>query len=263
MAVVGSSVVQYQIVNAQRDRLMTQFEKQPQIKRDLAHFTEAAPNLTSVDALLKDRRSLQVVLSAFQLEDQVDSRALLKQVMTQDPTDPASLSNRLNDPRYKKLAAAIYPLSQGTKVFATAASRDAIVSGYETNEFEKYQGEQIPGMREALFFKRNAGQLTSAIQILNNKVMTEVVRVSLGLPKEIAYLSAKKQAEVFAKRIDVEKFKDSGFVDRFINRYLINNDQLQNGTTGDSAVTGLFGGGSSGSGGLYSLLGKSSRGILA
>jgi len=257
----GNSVVQYQVVNAQRDRLMQQFEKLPGVKRDLDHLQEASPKLTTVDALLKDRRSLQVVLSAFQLEDQVNAKALLKRIMSEDTADTASLSNRLTDPRYKQLAKALYPLSQGNKLFSNAEALKSIVSAYETNEFEKYQGEQTPGMREALYFKRNIGTATSTLQIVGSKQLMEVARVALGLPKEIAYQSARKQAEILAKRIDIEKFKDPAFVDRFVNRYLVNNDQQQNGMGGDSALTGLFGGGG-GAGGLYSLIGKSPRGIL-
>ena len=262
MATVGSSIVQYQMINAQRDRLMTQFEKQPQVKNDLDHLNKAAPNLTSVDALLKDRRSLQVVLSAFQLEDQVDARALLKKVMTQDPADNASLSNQLSDPRYKQLAKAIYPLSQGTQIFSSPDSVKAIVAAYETNEFEKYEGDQTPGMREAMYFKRNIAGITSALQIVGSKQFMEVARVALGLPKEIAYQTAKKQADIIAKRVDITKFNDPAFVDRFVNRYLANNDQQQNGTGGDPAITGLFGGDGSANG-LYALIGKNSRGILA
>lgn len=262
MASVGGSIVQYQVINAQRDRLMTQFEKLPQVKNDLEHLKKAAPNLTTVDALLKDRRSLQVVLSAFQLEDQVDARALLKKVMTQDPEDTASLSNQLSDPRYKQLAKAIYPLSQGTKIFSSTASVKAIIGAYETNEFEKYQGEQTPGMREAMYFKRNIAGITSPLQIVGSKQFMEVARVALGLPKEIAYQTAKKQAEIIGKRIDITKFSDPAFVDRFVNRYLANNDQQQYGSGGDPAVTGLFGGSGNASG-LYALIGKNSRGILA
>lgn len=247
MATIGSSVVQYRVVNAQRDRIMTQFEKIPQVKTAIADFQKKAPNITTVDALMKDRRSLEFVLSAFQLEDQIESRAIVKKLLTEDPAEGTALANQLRDPRYTAFAKGMQALNAGGKPFSNADFMKTLVTGYQNNEFEKFQGEQTPGLREALFFKRNIGSVTSGMQVLGNKVLTEVVRVAIGMPKEMGLLSAAKQAQIIEKAVDVTKFSDPKFVDRFIDRYLANNDRQTSGAS-SNPMLGLFGGSSGGSG---------------
>lgn len=246
MATIGSSVVQYRVVNTQRDRIQAQFEKLPQVKTAIADFQAKAPNIKTPDDLLKDRRSLQFVLSAFQLEDQIDSRAIIKKILTEDPASNNALANLLQDPRYKAMAKAMQPLQDGKKPFGNAEFMKTIITGYKNNEFEKYEGEQTPGLREAMFFKRNIGSVTSGLQVLGNKTLTEVVRVAIGMPKEMALLDAKKQAQIIEKAVDVSKFKDPAFVDRFIDRYLANNDR-QTSSGSSNPMLGLFGGSSGGS----------------
>jgi hypothetical protein len=246
MATIGSSVVQYRVVNSQRDRVMAQFEKLPQVKTAIADFQKKASGITNVDQLLKDRRSLEFVLSAFQLEDQINSRAIIKKVLTEDPAASGSLANMLSDPRYKAMAKAMQPLGEGKKPFANAEFMKQMISGYQTNAFEKFQGEQTPGLREAMFFKRNIGSVTTGLQVLGNKVLTEVVRVAIGMPKEMGLLSASKQAEIIEKRVDISQFKDPKFVDRFIDRYLANNDRQNAGGGSSNPMLALLQGSSGG-----------------
>lgn len=234
-----SSLAQYKVVSAQYDRFEANFTRTPQIKRDIAHFTEKAPAIDSVDKLLKDRASLQFVLASFQLEDKVDAKALIRKIITQDPDDSASLVNRLSDPRYKSLAVALQGLNEGTAIFKTKKTFDAIISSYKTNQFEKAEGEQNPGLREAFYFKREIAGVNNIFQILSSKPLSQVVRVALGLPEEFSTLDAKTQARTIAKRLDITKFKDPNFVNRFIDRYLANTDAKAN-STSTSPYVGLL-----------------------
>lgn len=249
-----SSIVQYRVVNAQQERFMTQFEKIPQVKSAIAAFEKKAPEITTVDGLLKDRRTLEFVLSAFQLEEKVDAKGILKKLLTEDPVNDKSLANILSDPRYKAFAKAMEPLRLGSKPFSSATFVATLVKGYETNEFEKYQGEQTPGLREALYFKRNIGGITKTMQLLGSKALTEVVRVALGLPKEMGLLPVAKQAKLIEQHLDVSKFSDGKFVDRFIDRYLANNDRANSEAAGGNPMLGLFNGGGTSAGGLLSIM---------
>lgn len=249
-----STVAQYRVVTQQSDRFVAQFEKTPAYKRDVEQFRAAAAagKLDSVEALMKDRRSLTVVLSAFQLEDQVNATGLLKKVLTQDVDAASSLVNRLSDQRYKQLAKALAPLAQGEKPFANTAFVDTLVGSYRTNEFEKYQGEQTEGLREALYFKRNIGSVTSAMQILGSKPMTTVIREALGLPKEFSILDVKKQAALIDKRIDISRLKEPAYVEKLVNQFLARTDANASSTSTNPMVSLLSG--SSGAAGLMNLL---------
>ncbi|GAB6853252.1 DUF1217 domain-containing protein [Asaia astilbis] len=63
-------------------------------KQAIASFEKKAPAITSADALLKDYSSLQVVLGAFGMSSYSNATALLKQLLTQDPTSSTSLAKK-------------------------------------------------------------------------------------------------------------------------------------------------------------------------
>ena len=236
----------YKIVTRDETARLSRFEKQPTVKKDVERFQAQAPKIKSVDDLLKDRRTLQFVLTAFQLEDSIDQRAILRKIMTENPKDSKSLVNRLADPRYSQLAALVSDWSKDP--MSQKAVQDKIVQGYKQNAFEKDQGSQTPGMREALYFRRTIGSATTLSQVMSDKALLQVVRVGLGLPDKLGMLSYDQQKTILDKRVDVKAFSDPKYVDRFVQRFLVNNDLQQN-QTSDPRLA-LFGG----SGGRLSVL---------
>lgn len=233
----------YQIVTRDETARLARFDKQPTVQKDVQRFLDATPTIKTPDDLLKNRRVLQFVLSAFQLEDSIDQTAIIKKVITQDPKDSKSLVNQLADPRYSQLAKALANWSSDP--MSQKSVQDTIVQGYQQNSFEKDQGDQTPGMREALYFRRMIGQATTVPQIMSDKALLEVVRVGLGLPDQFGVLSYDQQKSILTKRLDVKNFSDPAYVDRFAQRYLINNDQQQNQGQSSDPILSLFGGGGS------------------
>lgn len=244
-----SGATAYKVVTRDETARLARFEKQPTVQKDVQRFLDAAPTIKSAEDLLKNRRVLQFVLTAFQLEDSVDQKAIIRKVITEDPSDPKSLANRLADPRFSKLAAAVGDWSSNP--LAKKSVQDAIIQGYKQNAFEKDQGEQTPGMREALYFRRMIGNAKTLPQVMTDKALLQVVRVGLGLPEKFGVLSYDQQKTILSKRIDVKNFSDPAFVDRFVQRFLVNNDMQQD-KAPDPKLSLLGGGG--GGGGLVSLL---------
>jgi len=72
----------------------------------MERFRTAAAGINDVEALLKDRRTLQIVLEAFQLESEIDKRGIIRKVLTEPPAESTSLANRLVDRRWRDLAQA-------------------------------------------------------------------------------------------------------------------------------------------------------------
>jgi Protein of unknown function (DUF1217) len=232
-----NSVAWYAIVTRNKDRQLEQFAKQPTVQKAVERFRETAPKLDNVDALTKDRRSLEFVLTAFQLESQVDSRALLKKIMSEPLDDPKSLVNRLADPRYKKLAQAMQGYQKGVNPLATKPAVDSVVNAYLTNEFEKAKGEEANGLREAMYFKRNIAGITKLEQLMSDKPLMEVARVALGLPEKFALLSFEQQASRLKARLDVKNFQDPKFVEKMVRTYLVKRDIEEAGPPPSTALT--------------------------
>jgi len=208
------------VVERQGEALRARFTARRDIAAEVTRFRESAPALASTDALLKDRRALTMVLEAFQLESEIDKRAILRRVLTEDPSEQGSLVNRLADPRWKQLAEAMGAGRNGGPPLANAQVLDRIVEGALTNRFEKEMGEANPGMREALYFRRMAGRVGSVSQLMADRALAEVARGALGLPRQYGLLSFEQQRDLLTRRVDLQQFQDPKAIARLAQRYL-------------------------------------------
>jgi hypothetical protein len=241
-----SSLQQYTIVDNNRQSQLQLFERtNPLYLRNAEHFRANAQSIKTVDDLLNDYQSLQVVLSGFQLEEEINKRAFLKQIMTESPSDPESLANRLVDPRYRELATAMQPLAQGADPFASQEFADAILARFQTNEFEKSQGQQNPAVREALYFERNIGSINSVTELMGDRTLLKVARATLGLPESFQALDFDQQRDRLERSINIDDFKDEKKLDKFVERFLVLND-LNNPQGPTDPTLQLFGAGGAG-----------------
>jgi len=200
---------------------MKMFEAQPTTARDIEIFKEEIGNVKSVDDLMKNRTLLSVTLSAFQLESELDKYAFVEKMLTEDPDDDDSLVNKLVEPRWTKLSTAMYGLNLDPDFFQNEANVNAILEGYKTNEFEKFEGQNAPGIRQAMYFDRLAGDVTEVSQILADKSLMEVVRVGLGLPESFLSLDYEQQKARLEKEVDLEDFADPVEIAKMVERYLV------------------------------------------
>lgn len=92
--------------------------------------------------------------------------------------------------------------------------------------------EQTPGLGSAILFKQVAPTLKTPIAILGSALGREVVVTALGLPKQIALQSLEAQESAISQRLDVTKLQDPAFVDKLVQRYLL---QLNGGIGGITA----------------------------
>lgn len=235
MQISGNSnpLLWYKLAYELEDTHMKAFEAQPTVARDLVRFSEEITNIKSVDDLMKNYTVLTMVLSAFQLESEIDKPAMVRKILTESTTDSDSLVNRLVEPRWTKLAEAMHSLNSDPDFFQKQENVDAILTGYRTNEYEKFEGQNADGVREAMYFKRLAGDIESVTQIIADKAMMKVIRVSLGLPESFQALSFDQQLERLEKLVDVTDFQDPEKISDIIDRFLIftqvnNNDPTAN-----------------------------------
>mgnify|MGYP003660407660 CR=1 FL=1 len=186
----NSSLLWYKLSSALKEPHMKAFEAQPTVARDIDTFEEKIGEIKSVDDLMKNRTVLTMVLSAFQLESEIDKPAMVRKILTENPADKESLVNRLAEPRWAKLAGAMYGLNSDPDFFQKQSNVDAILAGYKTNEFEKFEGQNADGVREAMYFKRLAGNY-------------------------------EQQRDRLEKQIDIADFKDPEKIDKMIQRFLV------------------------------------------
>ena len=84
------------------------------------YFQSKIPTLASVDELIGDKRLLTYALTAFGIESRYASAAAIRNVLTSDLSDPASVANQMGL-RYQALAAAFTFDADGSVIGASGA----------------------------------------------------------------------------------------------------------------------------------------------
>ncbi len=253
------AIVAWKQLQKTGDAAQEKWSKQASVQQKVAYVKDAVAKAKTVDDLLNNRRFMEFALSAYGLESEVDKKGLLKKVLLSDLADQNSYANRMNDQRYRDIAASLRFKDFGVDGIKTPGAMDGIVARYLKNEFEKAQGDASPGLREAMYFKENASRINSPWAILGDKVLREVVTTTLGIPKELAIQGVEAQATYLQSKVDISKFKDKKFVETFIQRYLTQRDQETAKSNGAGAgmysgLLQLVGDGSSDMSGILDLM---------
>jgi Protein of unknown function (DUF1217) len=223
MVSVNSSLTQFLTVNANLSQDEAAFAKTSvTYQRNVAAFQAALPNIKTIDDLLNNPQALQVALGAFGLESASNETALLRQVLTQDPTSSSSLVNQLADPRFKQFATAFHSLaSDGGAAINASGFASSIIQDYQTEQFEEQQGNSDPAVREALYFQRVASSVTSSVQIIGDATLADVVRTVQGLPQEFSALDPSQQEAMLQQQgFDPTKLQDPTYLKTYVERYL-------------------------------------------
>ncbi len=190
-------------------------------KSDIAYLKKVAPKLTTPDALLKDYRALKVVLGAYGMSDRLNQTALVKKLLTQDPQATRSLARGLANQAAFRFATALGNwTSAASSPLSNIATLNQIANSYAQTNFEANQGKQVPGMQQALYFRRTIANATTVPQVISDSTLIEVVSGALNLPDQFGTLDYDRQVAELTKQLKFDKFKDPTYVDKFVQRYL-------------------------------------------
>lgn len=215
---------------------MAAFAASPQIERDTAYFTANIAKVTSVDQLMSDRRLLKVALGAFGLEDQINSTALIRQVLTQGPTESSALANKLTDKRYLALAQAFDFLKPDSIPTQQAGFAAKIVSAFEASQFQTAVGQQDNDLQLALNVQgalsglaaTKASETTKWYNVMGSPSMRQIFETALGLPSGFVSINIDQQLSVFQQKSaeifgagSVSQFTDPAKMDQLIKLFLV------------------------------------------
>ena len=211
---------------------------QPTVQRDIAAFTKAVQGATSVSSLLANPTVLKVLLAANGLSGQEQYPALAQKALTSDPSNTSSLANQLSSTNSAWLSTAkTYQFAtQGLAVIRQPSVISTITNAYAEFTWRQGLDQTTPGLSNALTFRAEAGSITSALQILGDPVMRDVVTTALGLPLQIALQPIDTQEQAITSRMDVTQFKSVSFTDQFVKRYLLAKASSSGNTTSGSSL---------------------------
>ena len=243
-----------QLVDATRDRQLEQIRNSAQDKRAIAAFEARIGNVETVDQLMEDRELYVFVMKAFDLEDQIFGKALIKKLLKSDADDSKSLVKRLTDPRFKEMHTQLGFKDNGTRNSLTdsAAWRTVMINRYVEQRFESAQADQNEKVGTVLEFRRKAGAVKNWFDVLKDPEMTEFMRTSLGVPSSVAGLDIDKQVELFKAKFDITKLQDPAELEKLERKYVaISDAQAGVNSASNVALTLMNAAVSAGAGGQF------------
>lgn len=214
------------LVDATRDRQLEQIRAAPRHARAIESFEARIGAIQTVDELVEDSELYGFVMRAFDLEDQIFGKALIKKMLKSDSSDQGALVNRLTDPRFREMHKNLGFKDEGTRntLTGSASWRKVIVDRYVRQQFENAQAEQNGTVGTVLEFRSKAGGIKNWYDVLKDAELTEFMRTSLGMPSAISGLDIDKQVELFKVKFDIAKFKDPGELAKLEKRYVAISD---------------------------------------
>lgn len=216
--------------------------KQPDVARDIAAFRKAVAAAKTPADLLKNPAVLKVLLTANGLGDQVQYPALAQKALLSDTSKTGSLASQLSNTEWLSTAKTFDFANKGLANIRKSGVLDSIANGYAEVQWRTSLNTNTPGLSNALNFRSRAGTITTALQVLGDATLRDVVTTALGIPKQIAFQSLEAQAKAITDRVDLTRFKDSKYVDQFTRRYLVAAAAAasSSGTSSSSGGLGLF-----------------------
>jgi hypothetical protein len=216
----GGAIAAYLVDTKNEQTLATKWASgNAQMQADIAYFKAQAPKLTSADALMKDYRSLKVVLGAFNVSNLLTSPALTKQLLTQDPSSSSSTVQKIGSSSYQIFANAFNQFANDPLDTAGVTS---VVNSYVENNVEAAQNTTTPGMQNALAFTRTASQFTSITALMTSTAALPVVVAQTGISyTTYANMSYDQQVAFLTSKIKLSDFQDPTKVAKMSERYLI------------------------------------------
>jgi Protein of unknown function (DUF1217) len=239
-----SSQLALKLIDSTRDSQLQQLRSEPANQRGADAFRERIGSITTPEELVKDFEVYSFVMRAFDLEDQIFGKGMIRKILESDPSDDTALVNRLSDPRFGELHAALgFTTATGpqTPNFNDPAWQDGIVNQYYETVFVNSEAEQNSTVGTVLEFREKAASLNNWFDVLKNKELTNFFRVALALPREMAGLNVDKQAAILGKKYDLTKLTDPVEQEKLISRFTAISDVLTppQGVYNSSALTVL------------------------
>lgn len=229
-----SGIAGWSFLSRTREAQETAFRSSGPIERDVAYFNERIADIRTAEDLVGDRRLLSIALTAFGLEEDINSTFFVRKVLEEGTLAQDALANRLSDKRYFGLARAFgFDLTPPSTVLSDFGPK--ITSQFQTRSFESAVGDTNPDMRLALGLERELSDLTNRqlsddglwFTVMATPPLRTVFEGALRIPASVATLDIDRQLEIFKSKSAVvfgsespKQFSDAEKVDLLRQKFL-------------------------------------------
>jgi hypothetical protein len=213
---------------------------------EIEYYKTQMATITTLDAFLADDRLVAVALQSKGIDPESVTAEDLKDMFESDLDDPDSFVNSQEDSAFAELVASFNFDADGVltaDTLGTVQQRGdvlATINKYMEQTLEEEQGDANAGVRLALYFQRNAADVTSAYTILGDSALFEFFTTAYSLSDYISNMDVEQQASMVENFIDIEKLQDPDYVNELVQRFTALYD-VENSVTTSAALTILSG----------------------
>jgi hypothetical protein len=214
-----TATVYFNAITKNYPRTLAQTAAEPAVAQETKYFLANIGKVKTPGDLINNSKLYSYVMKAFGLSDMMYAKGLISKVLASNLSDPKSLANTLNDPRYKALAQVFNFAQNGPNTTGSPALQQTTVANYVEQTLESNVGQQNRGAQMALYFQRMAPGITSAYSILGDKTLLSVVQTALGLSPSMSMENIDMQAKMITSQLKITDLHDPPKLQKFIERF--------------------------------------------
>ncbi|WP_284179988.1 DUF1217 domain-containing protein [Rhabdaerophilum sp. SD176] len=215
------------------------FAKSATVEKEIEYFRERVGNMATPEDFLKDYRLLKFVLTAYDMEDQLEYPARIKQILRDDPSNSNALVNRMTNAGYRTINADFSFFSKGTEKLKDTSFIDGVIEKYKNARYEISLGELNPAVSDAMYFQRKISSVKNGYEIIGDPVLFDVALTALNLPRSAAATKVERLKVTIESKLDMEKLSDATYTRKLVERYLVLKD-VQNMQSQSDGLLGMF-----------------------
>lgn len=237
LSTATSTYASYNRLTKDLTKTLAQTAKEPDVKRETDYYNAHIGDIKSIDDFLKNDRIYRYAMKAFGLTDLTYAKGMIRKVLEGGVSDKNAMANQLSDPRFKALATAFDFKTYGDATTSTQAVQKDTVDKYVRQQLESEAGSDNEGVRLALYFKRNAANITSPYGILADKAILQVYQTAFDISSMTSSQDIDTQANNIKKKLDVKDLQDPAKVDKIIQKFTAKWDIANSQQTADPVLS--------------------------
>ncbi|MCI4662247.1 MAG: DUF1217 domain-containing protein [Neomegalonema sp.] len=172
-----SGLTGYRLLQQLESGEKTRLAQDAAFKRDLEYFKENIASVESAADLVADRRLLNVALTAFGLESEINNRAFIRKVLDEGIESSDAFANKLSDKRWYKLAEAFN--------FNAESSLDKSISKVKyALDVALTQNPDIVSTSDRLYAQKHIDEISTNEELVSDRRMMNIMLSAYGLGEE-------------------------------------------------------------------------------
>lgn len=210
------------LIKNKRDMIETSIQKEVINAREISAFRERISSIGSVDELVEDYEVYSFVMKAFDLEDQMFGKAMVKKILKGDIDDKSALVNTLNNGKFKPLYNSLGFTDGGTvnENFSDPDWIESMVDRYTDQRLINSQMNDNEIAGYVLHFQQKVDGVKNWYNVLSDPKLQEFFFTAYNIPDSVKSADIDAQARTLEKRLDITTLSDPAVQQKLEKRYV-------------------------------------------